>query len=118
MRSIQPFDPWTVVWPNYNRRVPLSRRQIYRRRRVTFFSAAAVVLGTAFYLPVTLLAPVPATAAAILPYEAPVTEAPALTFPVRGATAVSAVGFPGILASSGSTEALPMASITKLITAM
>jgi D-alanyl-D-alanine carboxypeptidase (penicillin-binding protein 5/6) len=98
--------------------VPLTRRQIYRRRRVAFFGAAAIVLGTGFYLPVTLLAPVPATAAAILPYEAPVTEAAQLTFPARGATAVGAVGYPGILASSGSVEALPMASITKLITAM
>jgi D-alanyl-D-alanine carboxypeptidase (penicillin-binding protein 5/6) len=98
--------------------VPLSRRQIYRRRRLTVFGGAALILSVALYLPVTLLAPLHSTAAVVLPYDAPVTTAAELPFPGYGATAVGAVGFPGILASSGSEDPVPIASITKLVTAL
>jgi len=76
------------------------------------------VLATGFYLPFTLLAPLHASAAQLDAYVAPVTAAPTLTFPGYGATAVGAVGFPGILATSGTDSALPLASITKIVTAL
>ena len=98
--------------------MPLSRRQILRRRRVTVFGGLGLVLATAFYLPFTLLAPLHANAAQLDPYIAPVTAAPTLTFPGYGATAVGAVGFPGILATSGTDAPLPLASITKVVTAL
>lgn len=98
--------------------MPLTRRQILRRRRITVFGGLSLVLATAFYLPITLLAPLHANAAEVLPYVAPVTTAQELTFPGYGATAVGALGYPGILGESGSTEALPMASISKIITAL
>jgi len=41
-----------------------------------------------------------------------------LDFPGYGASAIGAVGFPGVLAVSGSEDALPMASITKIVTAL
>ncbi len=98
--------------------MPLTRRQVLRRRRITVFGGAALVLATAFYLPVTLLAPLQATNASVLAYEPPVTAAADLALPGYGATAVGAVGFPGTLASSGTTDPLPIASITKVITSL
>ena len=98
--------------------MPLTRRQILRRRRVTVFGGLAIVLAGGFYLPFTLLAPLTASTAQILPWVAPVTEAPTLEWPAYGASAIGAIDFPGTLAVSGSTEALPIASITKVITAL
>lgn len=98
--------------------MPLSRRQILRRRRVTVFGGLAVLLGTAIYLPLTLLAPLEAATAQVAPYETPVQEALDLAFPEFGASAVGAIGFPGTFASSGDDTALPIASITKVITVL
>ena len=98
--------------------MPLSRRQILRRRRVTVFGGLALVLGTAIYLPLTLLAPLEAATAQVAPYESPVQEALDLTFPDFGASAVGAIGFDGTFASSGDDTALPIASITKVITVL
>lgn len=98
--------------------MPLSRRQILRRRRITVFGGLGLVLATAFYLPFTLLAPLHASAATLDPYIAPTTSAPTLTFPGYGATAVGAIGFDGILATSGTDAPLPLASITKIVTAL
>ena len=98
--------------------MPLTRRQILRRRRVTVFGGLAIVLATGFYLPLTLLAPLSSSAAEILPWQPPVTEAPTLEWPTYGASAIGAIDFPGTLASSGSTEPLPIASISKVVTAL
>jgi len=98
--------------------VPLSRRQVYRRRRITVFGALGLVLATGFYLPFTLLAPLHASAAQLDPYIPPTTTAPTLTFPGYGATAVGAVEFPGVLAKSGTDDPLPLASVTKIVTAL
>lgn len=98
--------------------MPLSRRQVLRRRRITVFGGLGLVLATAFYLPFTLLAPLHATAAELDPFIAPVTSAPTLSFPGYGATAVGAVDYPGVLAKSGTDDALPLASITKIVTAL
>lgn len=76
------------------------------------------MLSAGVYLPFTLLAPLSSSAATILPWQAPVTTAPVLDWPDYGASAFGAVGFPGTLASSGSAEAVPIASITKVITAL
>lgn len=96
----------------------LTRRQIYRRRRIAVFGGALVVLATAFYLPLTLLAPVQPVAADLEAYTPPAAVQPAVTFPTYGASGVGAVGYPGVLASAGSTDALPIASISKIITAL
>ncbi|MFZ2964869.1 MAG: D-alanyl-D-alanine carboxypeptidase [Rhodoglobus sp.] len=95
-----------------------TRRQIYRRRRVAVFGGAALVLATAFYLPLTLLAPLQAVDATIAPYPTPAVSQPALTFPGYGAAAIGAVGYPGVLAASGVADPLPIASIAKVITAL
>lgn len=98
--------------------MPLNRRQIYLRRRIVVFTALALMLGLGFYLPFTLLAPLNATAATVLPYAEEVPPAPQLDWPEYGAAAVGAVGVPGLLGRSGATEPLPMASITKVVTAL
>jgi len=82
------------------------------------FGSAIIVLAIAFYLPLTLLAPIPHTASAIGQYSAPVTTAPTITMPTYGDSAIAAVGYPGLLASGGGTTPLPIASITKIVTAL
>ena len=82
------------------------------------FGGALVVLATAFYLPLTLLAPLQPVAAAVATYTPPTVVQPPVTFPEYGASGVGAVGYPGVLASAGSTDALPIASISKIITAL
>jgi len=77
-----------------------------------------VVLATGFYLPFTLLAPLHAETAQVQGWEAPVTAAPELVWPNYGATAIGAIGWDGSLATSGSGEALPIASLSKVITSL
>jgi serine-type D-Ala-D-Ala carboxypeptidase (penicillin-binding protein 5/6) len=96
--------------------VPLTRRQILRRRRITVFGGAALVLATAIYLPVTLLAPLSAASTSIRAYDAPVTAPAELEWPSYGSGAVGAIGYPDILASHGSQKQRPIASISKVIT--
>ena len=79
---------------------------------------AILVLATLFYLPLTLLAPVPRTAAVHVSYAAPVTATQTLSLPTYGDSAIAAVGYPGLLASGGGSGPLPIASITKIITAL
>ena len=104
--------------PRYHGGMPLSRRQILRRRRLTVFGGLGVLLAGGFYLPMTLLAPLSPVAANIAPYEAPVQEPVELSFPDFGSTAVGAIGYPGTLAISGDTKPVPIASITKVITVL
>lgn len=91
---------------------------MYRRRRIAVASLLALVLGLGFYLPYTLLAPVHAASAQLAPWQAPAVSAPAVAFPGYGASGVGAVGYPGVLARAGATTALPIASLTKIVTAL
>ncbi|PZQ91633.1 MAG: D-alanyl-D-alanine carboxypeptidase [Leifsonia xyli] len=98
--------------------MPPTRRQIYRRRRITVFGGLLAVLTGIAYLPLTLFAPVTVTDARL---EVPSITTPAAaetSLPGYGASALAAIGYDGLLAQAGSTEALPMASITKLVTAL
>jgi D-alanyl-D-alanine carboxypeptidase (penicillin-binding protein 5/6) len=98
--------------------MPPSRRQILRRRRVAVFGAAAVVLGTVFYLPLTLLAPLGSVDAAVAPVEVAAQPAAELEWPALGASAVGALGYDGLLGAGGAAEPAPMASISKIVTAL
>jgi D-alanyl-D-alanine carboxypeptidase (penicillin-binding protein 5/6) len=95
-----------------------SRRQIYRRRRIVVFGGLLLVLSLLFYLPMTLLAPLRAADAVVPEHIETPGAAAALAFPGYGASAIGAVGFPGVLASDGDPAPLPMASITKVVTAL
>lgn len=82
------------------------------------FGTLGLLLAIAFYLPMTLLAPLQSVDPVISKRPVPVGSAAALSFPGYGGSAIGAVGFDGVLAQSGSTAPLPMASITKLITSL
>ncbi|MCY7325506.1 MAG: D-alanyl-D-alanine carboxypeptidase [Microbacteriaceae bacterium] len=93
-------------------------RSVLLRRRVAAALVLAIVAAGGVYLPMTLLAPIGAASASIDPVETLVRDASELTFPGVGASGISAVGFDGVLASSGSEEALPIASISKVISTL
>jgi D-alanyl-D-alanine carboxypeptidase (penicillin-binding protein 5/6) len=82
------------------------------------FSSIGIVLATAFYLPLTLLAPLGEVSAIVITPAAPELAAPELVLPGYGASAIAALDRPGVLAHAGSEAALPIASITKIITAL
>ena len=78
----------------------------------------AVLCTAGTYLPVTLLAPLGPTSAVLAHYEAPPQVPATLAWPGYGASAIGAEGYDGVLASSGTDAPLPIASISKVITAM
>ncbi|MEX1077613.1 MAG: D-alanyl-D-alanine carboxypeptidase [Homoserinimonas sp.] len=96
----------------------INSAQKYRRRRFTVFGALAVLLTGLSYFPLTLLAPVGASQAQVVSYDAPVLAEPVLDWPANAATAIGAVGFPGVLAATGTDQPRAIASITKIITAL
>jgi D-alanyl-D-alanine carboxypeptidase (penicillin-binding protein 5/6) len=98
--------------------MPLTRRQVYRRRRIVVFGSAAIVLAAGFYLPFTLLAPLPVSEPVVSTTDVALPGAPAIDFPPYGASGFGAVGYDGVLTSAGTTDPLPIASITKVITAL
>ncbi|TPX00740.1 D-alanyl-D-alanine carboxypeptidase, partial [Schumannella luteola] len=77
----------------------------------------AVLAGIA-YLPMTLLAPVVVTDAEISAPSIATPAAAETSLPAYGASAIAAVGYDGLLAQAGTTEQVPMASITKMVTAL
>ena len=98
--------------------MPLTRRQVYRRRRIVALGSSVVALAVALYLPMALLAPIKPSTTQIEPWNAPVVSAPVIDFPPYGASALGAVGYAGTLASAGDAAPLPIASISKVITAL
>lgn len=94
------------------------RAPTYRRRRLVIFSALTAAFIALTYFPLTLLAPVGSTTAVLSEYAAPIVAESELVWPSNAATAIGAVGFPGVLASTGSSEPRSIASITKVVTAL
>src|SRR5690349_15863401 len=79
----------------------------------------ALVLVLAAVAAVQYLRPVPAVAANPLLPASDVVQgtAPALPWPARGSAAVGLSGL-GLVASSGNEQAIPAASVTKVMTAL
>ena len=77
-----------------------------------------VLLAIVVYTPLTLLAPLHGVKAAVSTKAIAPTAAAQLALPTYGASAVGAVGYPQATAASGRTDAVPMASISKVITAL
>jgi len=98
--------------------MPSTRRQVLLRRRITVFTAAGVLLVGAFYLPMTLLAPLGGVAAVQSAPGLEALPAAALEWPALGASAVGAIDYPGVLGTGGAATAAPIASITKVVTAL
>ncbi len=90
----------------------------YRRRRVVAILVVLVVVLAGLYGALTLLSPLRGVAASVTAPAIPATAAPDLALPSYGASAVGAVGYPQATATAGRTDAVPMASISKVITAM
>ena len=95
-----------------------TREQIFLRRRIAVGSGLLAFLAVAFYLPITLLAPIGELTPTALPYSVEPQAAPAVVYPPYGASGFGAVGYPGVLGSAGTAAPLPIASISKVITAL
>jgi serine-type D-Ala-D-Ala carboxypeptidase (penicillin-binding protein 5/6) len=100
----------------------LTRAQVYRRRRIVVFSVLALVIALitagGIYTANALGAPIPASGPEITD-PVPVAAAPQpLNLPGFGGYAVGAIGFEGLLAAGSETVAMPIASITKVVTAL
>lgn len=90
---------------------------VYRRRRVVVFGGMSALLVSLIFLFATASAPLP-VAALESSFPEEFTQAPSsLVLPAEGTHALTADGF-GVLAQSGSDAQQPIASITKVITAL
>ncbi|GAA4683588.1 D-alanyl-D-alanine carboxypeptidase family protein [Frondihabitans cladoniiphilus] len=87
-------------------------------RRTGWIALLALVVAVGVYLPATLLAPLPSTAAVVTSFAAPTESKLDLTFPTYGGSAVEAVGFENSLQTSGDTSPRSIASISKIVTAL
>ena len=91
---------------------------MYLRRRLTVFGVLVLLLAVIGYLAFAVLRPLPATAATLEPAETISQTVTQVAWPAFGNGAIGAVGFDGVLASTGAQESTPMASITKTVTAL
>jgi D-alanyl-D-alanine carboxypeptidase (penicillin-binding protein 5/6) len=82
------------------------------------FSLLLAVLAGVVYGASVGLAPMPATAAAVTQPAVTTQTAVEPAWPGFGNGAVGAVGFPGVLAAHGDQGQVPIASITKMVTAL
>lgn len=95
-----------------------SRRQTLRRRRWVAATVATVVVISGSYVSLSLLAPLDRAVASVVTVSVPSPEGSSPTFPNYGASAIGALGFDGVLASGGTAAPLPIASISKIVTAL
>ncbi|HEY9477888.1 MAG TPA: D-alanyl-D-alanine carboxypeptidase [Microbacteriaceae bacterium] len=93
-------------------------RRTYLRRRIVVFGGLVLLLTGGTYLPMTLLAPLEPAAAHSVSFVAPENPPVELAWPGYGASAIGAVGFPGVLATGGEKTPRSIASITKVITGL
>ncbi|MES2169552.1 MAG: D-alanyl-D-alanine carboxypeptidase [Actinomycetota bacterium] len=98
--------------------MPLTRKQIYGRRRLAVFGGIAVVLLIGVYLPFTLLAPLGTAHAMVSTVDVSPGAKATVAWPSFGASAFGAVGYDGLLETSGSPAPMPIASISKIVTAL
>lgn len=91
---------------------------MYRRRRIVVFGTLTAVLLAFVYVVASLVAPVPATAAVTAHDKTLTQPAVQLAWPGYGSSAIVAPDYPGASASHGSDASVPIASVTKTITAL
>jgi D-alanyl-D-alanine carboxypeptidase (penicillin-binding protein 5/6) len=96
----------------------VTRRAVVRRRRAAVAAVVVLVLAVGTYLPLSLLSPLAPASAAASTWEAPAQPGAQLAFPAYGATAVQALGFDESLTTSGDAQPRPIASISKVVTAL
>ena len=86
-------------------------------RGIGILAGTVVILGIGIYAPVTLLGPLPAASVTRVELEDPEPASPP-ALPAAGASAVTLSPTETPFAVAGGTDPLPMASITKTITAL
>lgn len=97
---------------------PSSRTRTFLIRRIGVLALALGIVCAGVYVPVVLLAPLPAAAVTL---TVPVVSAPVVAVldePNVGASAISVAGSAENLGSSGASGPLPIASVTKIITTL
>ncbi|ROR79996.1 D-alanyl-D-alanine carboxypeptidase (penicillin-binding protein 5/6) [Plantibacter flavus] len=87
-------------------------------RRLAAGILLATVLTSSIYTSLTLAGPPPAATAIVALPSMSAANPTAVQWPEFGRGAVGALGFDGILDSHGPTDSFPIASITKVITAL
>lgn len=92
--------------------------RVYRRRRFVAAVAAIIVVGSAGYSTAALSQPMPTVDAAITVPVVETSAASQIAWPSVGRGALGAVGFDGVLSSSGGEDPFPIASLTKVITSL
>jgi D-alanyl-D-alanine carboxypeptidase (penicillin-binding protein 5/6) len=99
--------------------MPVSRSQTRPRGRwIGLGIGAAIVVATGTYLPLSLLAPLPSAEVTITADPPPATTAVAYNLPESGYSAFGFRDDTELVASQGADQAYPIASITKIITAL
>jgi len=98
--------------------MPSASRSTILRRRFAVLGGLLVVILLGGYLATTSVAALPASAATLTQPASLTQPATAMTWPGIGEGAIGAVGYDGVLGSNGSQAAVPIASITKMITAL
>ena len=98
--------------------MPRTESPRYGLRRALVATLAVFILVIGGGVPLAILAPVPRASAEVVPQLVRDTAAAQPVFPSFGSSAIGAVGMPGVLARSGSQGRRPIASITKVITAL
>jgi D-alanyl-D-alanine carboxypeptidase (penicillin-binding protein 5/6) len=119
-------EPAQATAPIETPETPAPRRRRWIRRLIPIVAIVAVLAVIGTYVGLTLSAPVGAASAALTKPNVARPAAATLVLPQVGESAVSVSGADdylgpsadGVFASSGGNGALPMASISKLITAM
>ncbi|AMB58617.1 hypothetical protein AWU67_06815 [Microterricola viridarii] len=92
--------------------------RVFRRRRFVAAVTAIVVVGSAGYSTAALSQPMPTVTAAITVPVVETSAASQIAWPSVGRGALGAVGFDGVLSSSGGEDPFPIASLTKVITSL
>ncbi|WP_223356509.1 D-alanyl-D-alanine carboxypeptidase family protein [Leifsonia sp. ZF2019] len=93
-------------------------RTVYRRRRFVVFGLGGAILLAFLYVAGSLLTPVPATAAVVSHEKSIVQPAAQLAWPGYGSSAVTAPDYEGATEYHGSDASVPIASVTKVVTAL
>lgn len=87
-------------------------------RRVVALIILSLVVAAGLYLPVALTAPLPAAAATLELPAIAAQPAAAVVTPAQGSSAIALQGSSEVLASSGQSGPVPIASVTKILTAL
>jgi D-alanyl-D-alanine carboxypeptidase (penicillin-binding protein 5/6) len=94
------------------------KRAKYRRRRAGVFGTLGVLVLAGAYALGVLAAPLPAVAATVGTEQTITPAAAQIVWPTGSSAAVGAVGHSGLLAQHGGDAPVPIASMTKTVTAL